>query len=443
MTLEQLKAALKDLVKGLADLKTKAMAEDATAEDLTALEDKLAEIDALEKKIAVVTAAEKHEAAQSQPAEQPLGGQQRSAVEPGVKLKAMDKIALTLQAMLKSHHENGKKSWSDTAETLEKMGYAQVADEMHGMQGKANNSGTDSAGGFAVAEDFNTEIFDALMPFSAFLRGGPDIIPMPNGNYRQSGTAARPSAAYRGEGTAIAESQPTLREIDMSAKLLSGMVPVTNQLISYTQNRASQWAQRTLAQTMGIKVDTAGFAGSGSGGNPLGIFGISGIGTAAAATGKTPNQAVVDAALRPLMNTIQSYAMLGIGVAWVMPQRVKGYLEDMTDGNGNYIYRGLSQDNPTFKGYPVLVTGNLSTTGGTGTNETTIGLVSFGNILLGESGGLRLAISDEAAFVDTNGDTVSAFQNELTLVRATMEHDWTAKYNEAIQTLTAVQWGAP
>ena len=440
MTLQEMIKALADKVKGLNELKTAAFAEDATEDATKALDDALTEIDELESKIEKFQRIEDLEKAQTVPANK-VAGKTAVPAAPIDKLTTMGKIGIAMTCLMKSHHEDSDKSWNGTANHMEKMGYGEVALEFDARQ-KAMNSTSGAAGGFSVAEDFNEDIFRELSPYTAFLRGGPDAFPMPNGNFRQSGVAARPTASYRAEGTVIAASEPTLLEIDMSAKLLSGLIPITNQLINYTASRASKTAQATLLTTMGLTMDTAGFEGTGAGNNPRGIFNVVGINTAASSGAATPTQAQVDADVRKLLNPIAQFALLQMGVSWIMPQRVKGYLEDMKDANGNYVYPTLQGDNPTFKGYPVLVPGTIATNLGAGTDETTIGLVSFGQVLLGESGGMRIAISDEATYDSGGGTMVSAFANDLTLIRATMEHDWTPRYAEAVGTLTAVRWGA-
>lgn len=441
MNLEQMLKALAEKVKGLDALKTAAFADDATEEQTKALDDELEAIKALKVKIAKAEEIEALEKEASEPAAEPVEPAAKVAAKPIEKMGALQKVGVSITALMKSNAEGNGKHWGAVADTMDKMGYGAVAQEFD-ARNKALNSGTDSAGGFTVAEDFNEEIFDELRPYAAFLRGMPDMMPMPNGNYRQSGVASRPTVGYRAEGTVIAASEPTFREIDMSAKLLSGIIPMTNQIINWTSDRASNKARQVLAVSMGLTMDTAAFEGTGLSNTPLGLFNQSNITTFTATDSATPTVAQIDADTRKLVNVIATFAALGLGVAWVMPQRVIGYLQDLRDGNNNKIFPRMEGDNPQFKGYPVLKTGTISVAGGVGTDETTIGLISFGNILFGESGGLNIKLSDEATYDSGGGTMVSAFANDLTLIRATMEHDWQPLYDEAIGTLTEVKWGS-
>lgn len=442
MNLEQMLKALAEKVKGLDALKTAAFADDATEDQTKALDDELEAIKALKAKIAKAEQIEALEKEAAEPASAPADVDvAKAAAQPTEKMGALQKVGVSITALMKSNAAGTGKHWDAVADTMDKMGYGSIAEEFD-ARNKALNTGTDANGGFTVAEDFNEEIFDELRPYSAFLRGMPDVVPMPNGNYRQSAIASRPTVGYRAEGAVIAASEPTFREIDMSAKLLGGIVPMTNQLINWTGQRASAAAQRTLAVAMGLTMDSAGFEGTGLSNTPLGLFNQSGITTAVATDATDPTVAQVDSDTRKLINVMETFAGLQLGLAWVMPQRVIGYLQDMRDGNGNPYYPSMQGDNPSFKGYPVLKAGTVTIAGGVGTNETTISLVSFGNIIFGETGGLTIKLSDEASYDSGGGTMVSAFANDLTLIRTTMEHDWQPRYNEAIGTLTACKWGA-
>lgn len=342
-------------------------------------------------------------------------------------------IGLLIKGMMTAFNMDGTKGLRPALKALEDEGLGAIAQRFS----KSLNSGAGSAGGFLVPEDFNDTVIEMLTPYSGFLRGGPQTIPLPNGNYRQAAEASRPTVGYRAEGGDITVSQPTFRDFTMSAKLLSGTVPVTNQLIRFTAGKAANVASMSLSTNMGLAMDAAAFVGTGALNTPTGIFNIVGITSFVATNSTTPTAAQIDMDARKLLNVAASYAQLSLGLVWVMPQRVKGYLEDLKNAQGALEYPGLSQVKPMFKGYPVIVTASIPTNGGTGTNEATIGLVSFGTILFGEGKGLELAISSDA----TVGG-VSMFATDQTAIRATMEHDFQAVYAESVGKLTAVKWGA-
>jgi HK97 family phage major capsid protein len=438
-TLKELRKALQEKKAGLATLKEKAFADAATQADKEALDAALDEIEAVNKEI---ERAVRLEAIESQKATQvdDEPAQRRVPARAKEELTGQQKVGLAVVKLLAAHQKGAKGSRAVLNE-MDQDGYGEVAAEFE-MGQKNMATSTNSAGGFAVPPTFNEEILGTLSPYSAFLRGRPTAQPMPNGNYRQSAMATRPTAGYRAEAAAITASTATLRDINMSAKLLSGLVPMSNQLINWTAGRASTAAMNELAKVMGLTMDEAMFRGNGTSPNPRGLFNIVGIGSFAAAAGTAPTQAVIDAEARKLLNPVESFPELQYGLAWVGTQRVKGHLADkLTAGGENYAYPEMRGPSPTFKNYPFLTTAQIPNNLGAGTNETQLALVSFSSVLLGESAGMTLSVSDEATYF--NGTTfVSAFQNDLTLVKATMEHDVAIRYSEAVQLLTAVQWGA-
>ena len=435
MTLEQMIKALAEKIEGLKALQTAAMANDATEDATKALEVALDGIEKLEKNIKLAEKVAEHEKSQSVPADTPVDGPNAPA-----QAKSPDNIAeklgVIMGGMLKEYKDNGAKGPEATLRGIEKLGYGQVAQEF--SQNKSMTSLTGATGGFSIAENFNREIIGLLYPQSSFMSGNPRIIPMPDGNYRQSKGATGVSAVYRGEGDDIAIVQPTLAELSMSAKLLSAVVPVTNQLIRYSLGSASDFARNDLSSAMSIKMDTAAYLGTGAGDEPTGIMIAAGITSFAAAAGVSPTAAVVDAEARQLISVLTRYPLLGGGAAWRMSVRTFGYLSDMRDGNGNKIYPEL--ENSRWKGYPIEIAGTYPENLGAGTNETYLALISFPWILVGESKGLELAISDEAS-IGPAATAVSMFSTDQTAIRATMEHDFGSRYEEAVGLLTAVQWG--
>lgn len=440
MTLEQLRKALADKVKGLDELKTKALADAATQEDTDALKAALKEIKDLEAKIALAEETEETITRSSRPASDPAE-RTTSATVKDAPTETAQKVGLVMAGMIKSYRDSGMKGQKATLEGIRALGYEGLADELYNEQ-RALNSTSGAAGGVVIGENFAPDIIPLLYPMSSFMAGNPQEIPMPGGNFRQAGGATGATASYRGEGVDIAVSQPTFRDIKMNAHLLSGMVPITNQLIRYSLGAAERFARNDLAMVMSTKMDSVSYLGTGVGDDPTGIMNLPGTYSTPATNSTTPSQANVDADARKLTTRFARYPVLRQGLEWRMSVHTHAYLRDMTDGNGNYIYPTLSQSNPTWKGYPVRVAGNFPENLGSGTNETYLALISFGHILYGDAKGLELAISDEASIASGSGGAlVSMFSTDSTAIRATMEHDFGSRYVEAVAYLSAVKWG--
>lgn len=435
MTIEELRKLIGEKSQALATLKAKVLGEGSTKDDLEALTKATEELKGLTAKLEALHAAEKAEAASAQPVVPAAPSAPKAAAQAKKDFTAVEKIGLGLQGLIFAKQQGYGQGQVAVYKAMSELGYQAVADEFDAMM--KVNSVTGAGGGFTIPPDFNPNIIEILNPVTAFLRGGPEEMPMPTGSYTQPGQASQPTASYRGEAQAIAVSDLTFREINMKARLLSSMVPVTNQIIRYSATQIVPFVQRSMATVMGQKMDAKAFVGTGVGSEPLGILRIDGHYSTPAFDSATPTAQQIDSSARKLLDRIALYPALQIKLAWVMAQRTFGYLQDLRDANSNYIYPSLQGERPTWKGYPVLVSAVIATNGGVGTNESEIALVSFGNILLGITKGLELAVSDVAT---VNG--VSMFETDQTAVRALSEHDWTARHVENVMRLTGVKWGA-
>jgi hypothetical protein len=53
---------------------------------------------------------------------------------------------------------------------------------------------------------------------------------------------------------------------------------------------------------------------------------------------------------------------------------------------------------------------------------------------------LELAVSREGTYVDADGNAMSAFQNDQTLIRAITEHDHQVRHDAAVAVIQFVRW---
>ena len=92
--------------------------------------------------------------------------------------------------------------------------------------------GTNSAGGFAVPNVVMPQILAALQPSSALLQAGMPIIPLDEGakTYTTAIVSGVPTAAWRSEGGAVAESDPVFSGAVVSPQSLSFFVELARTL---------------------------------------------------------------------------------------------------------------------------------------------------------------------------------------------------------------------
>lgn len=412
--------------------------EELSAEELAKVKALTDEVTALQDEIKTLLAAEQaRAAADAVPATAPAG----VAAEVRTTLSATQKTDLLMKGMVTAHREFGRASMRNVAKALAENGYGELASEFDNAQKRSLVSANASSGGILLPEDVAEGIIDILRPATTFLQGNPTVIPMPNGSYKLPAAAAGATASYRGEAKPSSVSQPAFRAINMSAKLLSGIVPISNQLIRWSGPNVGQWARNDLATAMGTAMDYAAYFGDGQDDTPLGLLNIPGVYKVAASGGTTPNYTQTDADARKLTSRLRTTNVPLLGVEWRMNYRILNYLMDMRDGNGNPIYPTLQGDNPTWKGFPVRTTTQFAVNGGGTTDEGQIALIAFGHTFLGDTLSMQMSVSDTATVVN-GAQTINAFQDGVTVIRTEAEHDFDVRYVEAINVLTNVRWGA-
>lgn len=438
--LKQLRKKLAERSEAMKALKEKVFGENATPtkEDTAALEKALDEIDEINASIDLTVRAEKAEAEAARSAHDGDDTNGRLPAQVKKPTTPQAKLGVVIQGMVRGYKEYGLRGKSGLIKGLEDLSMAGILEDV--MQGRSLNSSSQVAGGFMLAETFNEEIIPLLYPRSSFMAGNPQSISMPTGSYRQAAGASSATAGYTAEGDDIGVSQPTFKDINMTAHKLAGIVPITNELLTYSMGRAEQFVKNDLGGVMSQKADTAFYLGTGLGDSPTGILLSPGFSTAAT-NSTTPTQAQVDADARKLRAVFVRYPLLQNGLAWRMSPRTWQYLADMTDGLGNYIYPSLNSDRPTWKGLPVEIAGTFPENLGGGTNETYLALIAFGETLYGETRSLEMAISDEAS-IKVGSNMVSMFSTDQTAIRVITSHDVATRYVEVVATLTAVKWGA-
>ncbi len=138
--------------------------------------------------------------------------------------------------------------------------------------------GTDSAGGFSLPSYLQLPMIAALAPQSALLTAGAGVSILEEGskNYRIAAINTVPTAAWRNEGGALAESDPVFRNVDLTPRSLSFQFKTSRELLFDSAN-LEQALYTVIAQAFAKELDRAGLRGSGSAPQIRGILNTSGI----------------------------------------------------------------------------------------------------------------------------------------------------------------------
>lgn len=438
MSLDAIRKSLAEKTEEMSALITKVSADTCTAADIEALNAKRAEIDALNTRLDSLTLANQAAAKASEPTRTSNDGQVRTV--PAIAKNAIDgPVSVALLGLAAAAVKAGKADSIESA--LADAGYQQVVDKYLQHGGKKQLIASGGTGGILVPPTMATDIIEFLRPATTFLRSSPRRVPMPSGSYYQAGGNTGASAGYGAENAPAPYSEATFRDINMSAKELKAKTAISNMLLDFGLQGVRSFVEDDLRTAASEAMDLNLFLGDGMQSRPLGIYNVPGIGSRAAADTVSPTTAQVDADLRWAINELGSRNVPMAGVRWTMSLQTAGYLEDLRDGNGNFIFPTMQGDNKTLKSIPVEVTTNLPTNLGGSGNRSHISLVAWPNVFFGEAPGLEFKVSDVAAYRDAASQMRSAAENNETVMFMFMRHDVGLRHVAAIAVLTDVRWG--
>jgi len=304
---------------------------------------------------------------------------------------------------------------------------------------KALSAGTSTSGGYIVPPEYSTEIIELLRPASVVRRMGAVTIPMDTGTLHIPRLASGAQATYIGENTAIGETTLTFDEVVLTWKKLAALVPISNDLLRFSNPSADVIVRDDLVNAMAQREDLA-FIRGGGGTEPKGLFGWAPDANKIPSTGTTLQAVTNDLAAAVL--ALKKNNVRFIRPGWLMSPRSEMYLMALRDSNGNYAFRDEMLAGRLF-GYPYAVTTQIPENLGTGTNtnESELYLVDFADAIIGEATQLIIDASSEAAYV-SGGNVVSAYSLDQTVIRVIAEHDFAVRHPESVAVITGLTWGA-
>lgn len=326
---------------------------------------------------------------------------------------------------------------------------------------KALNVSTGSAGGFIVPPDVMNEVIPLLRAQAVVRSAGPRNIPMPRGTMTLPGQASAATASYGSESKAITQSQPGLNQIVASYKKLTALVPVTNDMMRYADPAVDAFVRDDLVKVMALREDLAFITGDGtqdaprgflsfanSYGTTAGVFSTTGNSTAAAGGNWITSTAAYTLAtvaqeLGGLVNKLDTANVPDVKRVWLMHPRSYNYLFNVQNSLGVYVFRD-ELIRGTLLTYPFKKTTqmpvNIKNADSSYSDCSFVMLAEMDEAMIFDSMQLELAVSREGSYVDTNGNTVSAFQNDQTIIRAVAEHDFQIRHDASVAVLQFCRW---
>lgn len=420
-TLRRERGELTAEVKKLADIE--ASGTELTAEQLqqfTELETKIGDISA---KIARMESAERLMAQQAAP----VPASQSPAVHVKAEAKQYAGAGFARMAMAVA-------AGKGDLQLAEQFAAKEIGDQTVAMA----ISTAAGSGGALIPENLHSEVIELLRPKTIVRKLGARVVPLPNGNLSMPRMTGGATSSYVGEGLDARSTASQFGDVKLAAKTMITLVPISNQLIGRAGYNVEQLVLSDMIAAMAVREDKAFLRDDGTNNTPIGFKKVATDASRTVEWAGTADLPTIDAYLDLLILKLMSSDSMMVYPGWGMSPRTWMKLFGLRDGNGNKVYPEMAQG--LLKGYPIAHTNTIPTNLGTGTNESEIYFADWNDVVIGEQDNMTMDFSTEAAYVDSNGDLISSFSRNQSLIRLVGNHDVGFRHPEGLALGTKVTW---
>jgi len=263
-----------------------------------------------------------------------------------------------------------------------------------GIEKRDLTAGTTTTGGYTIQTDVQT-LIPFLYPNLAVKDLGATYMTGLTGNLSFPRNDAKATAVWASsENVTSTETTPTFDALSMSPKRVTATTDVSRQMMLQTTIQAENFTRMQLNRAVDILLETAALTGTGSSGQPTGLYTASGtnditIGTNGgpltwALTTQFESECAIDDALLSNLGYLTHPAVANL---------MKNLKRDVA-GNG-FIWEGPNKGAASVNGYNAR-TSTLSPSGLTkGSSSSCYGMI-FGNwaeLMIGQWGGIDIMVN--------------------------------------------------
>lgn len=303
---------------------------------------------------------------------------------------------------------------------------------------KALSAGQGSGGGFLVPEDLSSEVIELLRPRSAVRAMNPRVMRPTSGSMSFPKITSGVTASYVGENEVITQTEPTFGTVELVARKLAALTPISRDLLMYAEPDALAVVRDEMVAEIAETEDANLLRGDGTGGAPRGLRFLAQSANVSSSNGT--GSTAVEADMTDLLEDLEGNNVRMERPFFLMSSRSKNFLLTLRDANGSLIYPELRNTTPTILTVPVIVSNSIPNTLGAG-SDSEIYLVDAEKILFGEVETVEVSTSAEGSYT-VNGSLRSAFERDQQLIRAVLRHDIQTMHPEAIAVKTGISYGA-
>ena len=316
---------------------------------------------------------------------------------------------------------------------------------------KALNTAGVATGGALIPQAFSNEIIELLRAECVIRACEPTLYDMPLGNLTIPRLAAGATAGYQGELDDISASQETFDDLQLNAKKLTALVPVSNDLLRRASQNLERIVRDDMTQTMARREDLAFMLGDGSGGSPIGLFNLCPAANKliAAPFADNTNSTILTQTVGVLngmrLTLVNNFSRM-IRPRWIMTPTTEAFLNGLRDNVGNFVFKA-EMATGMLNGIPYKVTQQLPTNlsaatlpSGTANDGAYLMLADFADVILADTYNMVVDASDVASYKDSGGNMVSTFTRDQTAFRIITEHDFNIRHWASVSVALLPAW---
>ena len=289
---------------------------------------------------------------------------------------------------------------------------------------KTMTAGTPSEGGFTVPLAFSGEYIDALVANTLIDKLNIRRVPLVHGNLSIPRMDTTSAISWGGEETVGGITEPTFGEVNMRAKKLFAKTAMSNTLIRESGVNIEGWVAEDLMRKARIALDDALLNGTGSQYQPLGLANNPNVQTSGSSSTAfaltTPNDMV---ALLEQANVRME------NVHWLLNPMGESWIRNKAFSSGPFAWSDEMARTGRLRGYDFHSSSTVKYVD-TATDYCDFWLGDFAEMMFGISKDISIEVSREGTFTN-NGNVISAFDKDLTLIRLIAEVDFACRQPKA------------
>jgi HK97 family phage major capsid protein len=309
-------------------------------------------------------------------------------------------------------------------------------------QARAMQAQSFAGGGSLIAPNFvGQELIELLRATAQVRRAGARSLRLVGGTATIPKITGGAVAYWGNEGDNITPSELATGDITLVEKKLTALVPVSNRLLRNADIGTERLIRDDMVRAAANEEDLQFLRGDGLAGKPKGIYYW--VGAAGRTNSAGTSLANTRTDIRVQLNRLGNNNVPLVSRAFFMPSRAVNYYGwDLVDGNGNFAFASMQQENPTLAGAKVYPSNNLPITLGGGSNASEQYYVEMSECFIGDNPDVEIEVFMNATYADASGTLRSGISRDESAVRLLRFTDFAMRHTQSAHVIEADTRGA-